>query len=328
MHDLQPYSQSLLAINDTCNPYQRAKVEIPGPLLVDYSKIATNEKSSSDNVTIVTAYFDLGSFAKGDFSVVYTTEHYLKWMKIFSRIENPVIAFFDSNANKDYFMKLRQINDFENRTHAVVIERSQLWTFNWILPRIAQIFKSRGYPRHYPNTVYPEYSCAMHAKYELMLWSTEKNPFLTKYFAWLDIGLFRSDAGPGEPFTLYLPEKFDKSSVAYTATLKQRQWLTAREIFLRNEVWVCGCFFIGQASVVARWASEYLVHLKLFTLQGLANTDQQVIYAMNNCYLPAVSLQTYKPSDADDQWFYLGYHCKTQGEKRKKELRSIGQPHF
>ena len=318
MFILQPYNLNLLlAINDTCNPYHLAKVEIQSPLVVDMNKIASDELISDDEVTIVTAYFNLGSFAKGDFSVVYTVEHYMKWMKIFSRIKNPVIAFFDTTASRDYFMELRTINELENQTKVIVLERNQLWSFKWLLPQVRKIFKNREYPRHYPNTVYPEYSCAMHAKYELMLWSVENNPFKTKYFSWLDVGLFRSDSGPGDLFSLYLPEKFDKRKIAYTETFSRQHWHTAREIFLRNEVWVCGCFFIGQASVMAKWATEYIIHLKLFVMQGMANTDQQVLYSMFNCYLPDVEIQTYVANAEQDEWFYLGYHCREQGMKRK-----------
>ena len=41
-----------------------------------------------------------------------------------------------------------------------------MWSFQ-LVPSIAKIFSRPGYPFHTPNTVVPNYSAAMHAKYEV-----------------------------------------------------------------------------------------------------------------------------------------------------------------
>jgi hypothetical protein len=105
----------------------------------------------------------------------------------------------------------------------------------------------------------------MHAKYEVVQLSIRDNPFRTRYFCWLDIGLFRDIAG-AEPIyanrlSIYLPNGFKNDSVAYAEVNTRDTKLSVKEIIQKNMVWVCGCFFIGEASVLYRWTEEYKVGL-------------------------------------------------------------------
>jgi hypothetical protein len=137
-----------------------------------------------------------------------------------------------------------------------------MWSFA-LVPEISRIFAKPGYPQHLPNTVVPTYSAAMHAKYEVMQWAIRENPFKTRYFCWLDIGLFRDMAeqeGDSSPFSLHLPAGFRSDSVAYTEVWEPRNpAATVEQIVYNNMVWVCGCFFIAEASVMYRWTREYKV---------------------------------------------------------------------
>ena len=293
--------------NYTCKPKTPIKANVEYPIKIDSNFILANELSSSSDVTVVTAYFDIGMFLKSNPPVVYTPNHYKRWMRKFKDITNPTIGFFTSKSDSDYFVRLRAANNLLNRTLIVLINETQLWTYQWLRPRIAHIFSDKNYPRYQPNTVNADYACLMHAKYELMLNAIQNNSFRTKYFSWVDIGLYRSYKNQKERFSISVPVNFDENSIAYTEVTRRNPHLTSRDIFLGNKVWLCGCFFIGRASVMARWSMEYLSHLILFTFQGLANTDQQVIYAMINCYLPAARLQTYINTDVNTDWFYLGY---------------------
>lgn len=149
--------------------------------------ISTYSLSLRNDVTIVTAYFNLGSFQKGEIRHnIFTPQLYQKWMKVFSRISNPVIGYFDDVGFYKYFEKQRsQLKS--NLTLLRLIDRNKLWSFS-LKGLIGDIYKQPEYPIHHPNTVFPEYSCAMHAKYELLYMTLQQNPFRTKYFAWLDIG--------------------------------------------------------------------------------------------------------------------------------------------
>ena len=135
-----------------------------------------------------------------------------------------------------------------------------------MVPEIARIYAKPGYPKHHPNTVVPEYPAAMHAKYELVQLTIRNNPFRTKYFCWQDIGLFRENEQEDSPrFSLTLPIGFQMDSVAYNEVYRRNSKASVKDIISRNMVWVCGCFFIGEATVMFRWTEEYKVSCSQLT---------------------------------------------------------------
>ena len=262
-------------------------------------------------VTVVTAYFDIGSFQKGfKKSHVVTPDLYKKWFKIFSRIKNPVIAYFDTEETKRYFDEYVRRSNGTYKTKSVMVDRDELWSFG-LFRRTKKIVSNPFYPKHHPNTEVAEYSIAMHAKYELMHKSVISNPFRTGYFCWLDVGYFRDIAEQeNQPhFSLRLPPSFDINSVAYTKIYSPDKFKTAREIFYDNVLWVGGGFFIGEQTVMLNWAEEYMKYTDYFLKRGYVNTDQQVIYAMFNTQKPETKIQTYICDEGVKKWFCLGYTC-------------------
>jgi len=140
----------------------------------------------------------------------------------------------------------------------------QMWSFG-LVPSISRLFSRPNYPFHTPNTVVPLYSAAMHAKYEVLDLAIRSNPFNTRYFCWLDVGLFRdlSRTGVnGSRFTLVLPPHFERASVAYTEVARRRPELSVQEIVSRNMHWVCGCFFVGRIDSLQLFVKEYKVHVR------------------------------------------------------------------
>ena len=148
-----------------------------------------------------------------------------------------------------------------------------MWSFG-LVPEITRIFEKPGYPKHLPNTVVPTYSAAMHAKYEVLQWAIKQNPFRTRYFCWLDIGLFRS-LPPGSPsFAMYLPPNLTTNSVAYQEVYGRVTSAKIEDIVKANMVWVCGCFFVAEATVMYRWTQEYKVYsfIYLFPIVHKSNS--------------------------------------------------------
>lgn len=275
----------------------------------NFSKEVT--KSFRDQVTIVTAFFDIGSFFKGSKTTTFGPSLYVGWMKIFSVIETPVILYVDNKTYGSYFKKIRS-NFPSNYTQIIQISRKHMWSFG-LTERISKIYKKPGYPAFVPNTVIPEYSAAMHAKYEVMQKSIEENPFRTLYFAWLDIGYFRGHAYSKKPqeqnyFSIYIPNGFNQSAVAYNVIKDRVASLRVNDIINTNAVWVGGGFFIGRWDVMLNWTLEYRLGLEQMLKQDYMSTDQQVIYYMYNCLTPRTQLQLYKSDGTvKDYWFYLGY---------------------
>jgi len=281
---------------------------------------------SQKELTIVTAYFDIGSFEKGAGGGMFSPTLYRKWLTIFAQIRNPVIAYFD---NPDHAALMRVMRRQHPKTRIIIVDRRTLWSFQEMQPRIKEIFSQRGYPWNPPNTVVSNYSAAMHAKYELMRWTIRDNPFQSAYICWLDVGLFRelisdsaaSSMDESKSFRLALPPHLNSSAIAYSLVypVSLHGPVSAEWIVKYNSVWVCGCFFIGRVDVMWKWTTEYLRAVEQMVSERWMSTDQQVIYWLFHGegkakLKPRTSIQLYRVDDGSNAWFYLGYLSKKAGE--------------
>lgn len=288
---------------------------------IDFDTLSENE------LTVVTAYFDVGPFQKGPGGPLLGSHVYQKFMTVFAQIRNPVVAYFDSSDHAALMQVLRANHP---KTRVVVVDRSTLWSFREMEPHIAVIFSQRHYPWHPPNTVISTYSAAMHAKYELMQWTIRDNPFHSAYICWLDLGLFRDLASDSvsaaknarKSFRLGIPADLNNSAVAYTEVFPSPPIpdLTAEEAVKSNIVWVCGCFFVGRVDVMWQWSTEYLSAVESMVSENWMSTDQQVLAWLmlgeGRAKLnPRTSLQLYRASGGSHPWFHLGYVAKKAGEQ-------------
>ena len=239
-------------------------------------------------------------------------------MRIFQFIENPVYVYVDDEKYATIFQLARQ-KYFPNRTKIIILDREDIWSFN-LRRNISYIFSNPGYPKFYPNTINPNYSCAMHSKYEVLQKSIRDNAFSTKYFAWIDVGYFRKylEENNPQPFKIDLPPNFVPNKVAYNEVFSPSN-RTLNEIICKNAVWVGGGFFIAEFHVMLKWVEDYIFFTERFIELGLMSTDQQVIYAMNQPSIykkigkPRIDIQTYR-GNRPEEWFYLGYLCKNIGQ--------------
>ncbi|XP_067670380.1 uncharacterized protein [Haliotis asinina] len=263
-------------------------------------------------VTVITAYFNIGSFAKGSISNMYTPNLYMNWMKVFGRIRNNLAAYTDSKDVFDLLTSLRRRFP-SNMTKIFLIKRADLWSFS-LAKEIRNIYSQPNYPRHYPNTVNENYSCAMHAKFELVNRVLVEELFPTKYFCWLDIGLFRGLVDDTSTFKLQIPNEWDKRKVAYSIVYGFNDKETTENIIKGNQVWVGGAMFLGTPQVLYNYTEDYMNTVKMLLRRHLMNTDQQVIYSMylpSSAYKPRVQIQLFSQTESRyDPWFYLGYLCR------------------
>uniref|UniRef100_A0A0L8G3V9 Uncharacterized protein n=1 Tax=Octopus bimaculoides TaxID=37653 RepID=A0A0L8G3V9_OCTBM len=256
----------------------------------------------SNEISVLTAYFNLGSFAKGNPGHKYTPNVYYKWMSVFGSMTNNLIVYTDDKTAYKYFQKLRR-NFPKERTKLFLIDKKELWSFK-IEKKISDIFKQPGYPRHLPNTVVPGYSCAMHAKFELLNRVIRKNYYHTKYFMWLDIGIFR------EHLKMVIPKNFDDTKVAYSNVFTFNQYVTYRDIIYNNMVWLAGGCNLGKYDVLYKFTQEYFNFLNKSLSIKLISTDQQMIYGMYvDKHKPETKLQLYYSG-----WFKLSDLCYTAGK--------------
>ena len=235
-------------------------------------------------------------------------------MRIFQFIANPLYVYLDDVKYISIFQELRQ-RHFQNITKIVVIDRRKMWAFS-LRRNISNIFSNPDYPRLYPNTVIEEYSCAMHAKYEVLQRSIKDNAFNTKYFAWIDVGYFRDSlkSEDMQQFKIDIPPNFVPTKVAYNEVFSPL-YRTLKNIVYKNEVWVGGGFFIAESDVMLKWVEDYMYYTERFIELGLISTDQQVIYGMMQPLIHKkignrrVTIQPYRGDDPT-RWLYLGYLCK------------------
>ena len=285
---------------------------------------------SENELTIVTAYFDIGKFRK-DAKGFRSWQLYRKWLTVFARIKNPVVAYFDNADHADAMRVLRQKHP---KTGIVVVDRKKLWCFREMEPRIAKIFSRKNYPRHPPKTILSTFPTVMHSKYELMRWTIRDNPFRSAYIAWLDVGLFRSLANDNNVssavddsklFRLAVPPNLNSSAVGYSVVYPRspNPTLTAEAVVRLDLTWVCGCFFIGRVDVLWRWTTEFLTAVERMVSENWISSDQQVITWLmlgegKKKIQPKTSLQLFSGERGNgiDKWFYLGYLAKKIGEQQ------------
>lgn len=279
----------------------------------------------SSEVTIVTAYYNLGNLNKGKrFGLGgYTPELYKKWMSVFGRINNPLVVFTDSQEIFDYFVKLRAHFEPE-RTKVVCLNRTSLWAFS-LAPQIKEIFLQPGYPTLDPNTINENYSCVMHAKFELVNKVIREEMFHTKYISWLDIGLYRAVVDETHIFPIRVPHDFDENKIAYSEQHRFDPTLTPYQIITEDRSWVGGAMFLGRADVMFVYTEDYMRAVRKLLTENMMSTDQQVIYIMYQPTFPLhprVEIQIYTTHSTDD-WFYLGYTIKDSWDHRLRQAVSV-----
>ncbi|XP_070207809.1 protein HtrL-like isoform X2 [Littorina saxatilis] len=269
----------------------------------------TSGLPKTNEVTVVTAYFNLGQLDKAGGEGRYTPNLYKKWMTIFGDLDNRLIVFADAQDTVDLFKRIRARYPPE-RTTIFLVKRQELWAFR-LEKEIAAIYSQPNYPKHPPNTINPLYSCAMHAKFELVQRVIRERLYTTPFIAWLDIGLFRGEVGKNQTIHLTAPTDLDRTKVGYSEVNKFES-MSARDVIARNKVWVGGASFVGTPDVVYEYCSDYRRAVRLLLDMKLMSTDQQVIYVLNQpslqkVFQPKVKLQAYKKHG---NWFYIGYAMK------------------
>jgi Bacterial protein of unknown function (HtrL_YibB) len=140
-----------------------------------------------------------------------------------------------------------------------------MWTFG-LYSNISRLFSTPGYPKHYPNTVVPEFATAVSSKYEVMQMALRANPFRTQYFCWIDAGYFRDLSSMPEnatQFSLCLPPNFQTNSVAYQQVAERNVSASIKDIISRNLEWIAGGCFMAELNVMSRWTKEYQVSKNL-----------------------------------------------------------------
>lgn len=289
---------------------KKSVVEIPQK---NESKVGNNVKNTR-NVTIVTAYWNLGTFQKGVGGLKFSTNTYFKWASTFKYLVNPLVVYTDCKEFKELMETLR--SDRLNNTMIYLLNRTELWPFQ-LVTQMKSVLDQPGYPKYYPNTVIPEYPAAQHSKYAVVAETIRKGVFANPYFAWVDIGYFRDVVERKVDFTLDIPPGFDPGKISVNRVEGLSMNIDPFTIFRKNIVWVGGGIFLGKGEALLQFEQLYHRAVKFFLDQQLVNSDQQVLYSMyskkgREALKPNIELQLYIPKGSGNPWFYLGYLCRKE----------------
>ncbi|XP_062607597.1 uncharacterized protein LOC134269424 isoform X2 [Saccostrea cucullata] len=266
----------------------------------------------TSNLTVVTAYWNLGTFQKGSTGKLhFSTNTYFSWATSFKYLVNPLVVYTDSKEFKELMEKLRA--DRMNTTAIYLVNRTEIWPFQ-LVDQIKAVYSQPGYPKHYPNTVNPGYAAAQHAKYAVVAKAVQKQIFRAPYYVWLDIGYFRDISNRKVFFELNIPPGFDPKKLAVNRVNDLSMNIDPFSIFRHNIVWVGGGMFVGSEKLILDFEKLYHKAVLYFLDQKLMNSDQQVLYSMyskkgREALKPNIELQLYIPKGSGNPWFYLGYLC-------------------
>ncbi|VDI79456.1 Hypothetical predicted protein [Mytilus galloprovincialis] len=235
-------------------------------------------------------------------------------MSVYKYLKNPLIIYTDSKMFAEFFTELRNNSAFT--TQIIMFSRDELWSF-LIKPQIAKLYSKPGYPKHYPNTYLPEYTCMTHSKLTLVAKAIDSKLLASDYYSWIDLGYFRDVSSRKKYFYLEVPNDFDNSTVGvnqvYDVPLKN---VSARSIILGNKNWIGGGLFLGKPDVLKQFESQYKTRVMYYLSQELMNVEQHILYSMYTAEERkknpiTVEVQPYLPGKqkviSRDPWFYLGF---------------------
>ena len=276
------------------------------------SELHQRRNTDTPEVTIVTAYINIGSFGKGGNGMhMRTSSFYEDLMTAYRNIHNPVVAFFDKgDPIADEFSKLRQ--HLTVNTTVVQIDREDFWSFR-IRENVSRIFSNPEYPKFFPNTVVPEYACTTTAKFEFVQYVIKHHMYSTEYISWVDFGYWRWNIP--ENSQVFIPPAFKTDMIAFGLSRLPRQTNDYHDIIYHNINWVGGGIFLGTIRLMKEFMDIYLENTNYFLARGYMATEQQMLHAMINCNeiprsMPPILTYAHSiDSNFSSKWLYLGWLC-------------------
>lgn len=287
-------------------------------LAADYSRATVNNEGDRTSpgqalhhVMVVTAFLDIGEFGKGSPSIKRDHNIYEKWTAAWRLLHSPVVFYTDSAGFAKHIQTVRK--HLPDLTRVVQVNRSAVWAFQQ-REKIAGIYAA-GYPKHWPNTVYPDYTCVTHAKFDFVKDAADKNYFPSQYTVWMDAGYLREKADEAANVTsrtyyvMEPPSDFDPTRVMCGQIYQPHFNTPWKEILRGNINWVGGGFFLGRPPLMLKFVEQYRRAVTLFLEQKESNVEQHVIYATYTQQGRAIVHPEVELQAVGGNWFTLGLRC-------------------
>lgn len=233
------------------------------------------------NVTIVTAYFDVPSKRP--------SSEYLPWIQRFLSLQDNMIIF-TSNDQLPLFKNLRK-----NRPNTKVIGLNSLDD--------TSVVKDFGGMAFWERQASLDPEKYIHSKELYVIWNEkghfleqamELDPFKTPFFAWVDMGYLRDSLLENQRMVRYVPKDL---------TPQQALFLDVRSL-VAGQQYLGGGFIGGYKEGLQRWTKEYYKLLEANRDRFLGK-DQPWMF--ESCIQNAGLCLWVQPRDTyGDAWFYMG----------------------
>lgn len=144
------------------------------------------------STTIITALFDINrQNFKNQNLALKSIEDYLPWFKKTLQLNCPMVIFTEEKL-KEFVLENRP----KNYKTDIIIQKLEEIPYYKYKDQINTIINSREYKSkiQHPDRIecnLPEYSIIQYSKFEWLSIVSEKNPFSTNYFFWMDAGCSR-----------------------------------------------------------------------------------------------------------------------------------------
>jgi hypothetical protein len=240
----------------------------------------TPPTGENDLPTIVSAYFELEPFPKGD-QGVRDPAWYRGLLRGLALLANPLVFFAESEDDMQTVLRLRAERGLP--TMVAQADRTLMRAFERV-ERVRRSIASADFPLSPPNTTMAEYSCVQHAKYELVAEAIRLGWLRTTHCCWMDCGkliecleldsrcLYRINPATGDPRLVHYTEAAPFGG----GSLREIQTARGGE----GDYWLAGGFFCGETPVVDAWCHQYLAAALRYQEEGWVFTDQVVLTAM------------------------------------------------
>lgn len=263
------------------------------------------------SLTVVTGYIAVGKYEKVYKGFYRSIKDYIEWAEPYKLLLNPLVVYTDCDVFASLMLNLR--NNSKMLTKIIRIDKKMLWPFS-LKSKVQKLFNIPQYPKHYPGTTYPDYTCATNSKLSILVDGLKR--FNTSYYCWLDAGYLKYLRGRNKLFTLDVPKNFNESKIGVTRAVNASLNFTPKEIFYKQLSWVAGGIFLGVPEKIIKFEKQYRETVLRFLNRNLISPEQQVLYAMysneeRRKHPIDVNLQLYVPGSmpAPDKspWHFLGY---------------------
>ena len=288
---------------------------IEGPGISATSTASSSQPQVASSGALMTV---VGVFVVTDVKVKHSFGEYEAWLAAYlESVSSPLVLYL---ANYD----AEKVRRMRGSRPLIIREVASAWE----LPHAADMWSEYVGPQWSMDperTIHqPELYAIWNAKAALLAEVAEANPFLTRYFSYLDVGMFRNGALPGWPddervhelfarqhnamaFGIVEPIKALESIAASYAAAKPQY----KDAGWRRFVTLIGGFFAGEASAVQRFAREFYEILQSAAAAGaFVGKDQDIMnYIAARDYGDKQSIFV-GGGGCGDVWFFITHYLR------------------